>query len=116
MNTGSLVLAGALVSLWAVPTIGWGANQTDQQGTGEPSQQSDCPPLDVNAEMGRGHLGPHDPATKRGSCDEDEQRPSHLGRGQRDPLSGGKRLGSSGKSAEADHGRRDANKPPGASH
>jgi len=110
MGTTLLFLTGVLFTVCALPSMGWGADQSQREhkGTGEPSLESRCPALDVNAEMGRGHLGPHDPATKRGSCDEDDQRASQSGHGNNNPLagggSGGKRSSGSAKSPGSDFG------------
>jgi hypothetical protein len=110
MGTRLLFLTEVLLAVSALATVGWsaGQSQTEHKRTGEPSLESRCPPLDVNAEMGRGHLGPHDPATKRGPCDEDEHRASDSGHGQNDPLAGhrssGQQSSGSAKSPGSDFG------------
>src|SRR3712207_5101301 len=103
-----LIFIGMLASALAFTYSGFAERPKAQSGAGKesPSQQ-----LDQNAELGKGHLGPKDPATKAGGS-EQEHRASQSGHGQNDPLSGksgsGKRAGGSGKSAESDFGGQSA--------
>ena len=92
------LVVGVLIGALAFPFAGFGAGQKESQS----------PKIDQNAELGKGHLGPQDPATK-GGVSEQEHRASQSGHGQNDPSAGsgqgsGKRSGGSGKSAESDFG------------
>jgi hypothetical protein len=95
-----------LVGVLMFPYSGFGGSQKDQSA-GKQSQESSSKKLDQNAELGKGHLGPQDPATKQGAS-EAEHRASGSGHGQNDPLTGSgkssKQSGNSGKSSQSDFG------------
>jgi hypothetical protein len=96
-----LFVIGVLIGALAFPFAGFGEGQKESQS----------PKIDQNAELGKGHLGPQDPATKAG-VSEQEHRANQSGHGQNDPSAGrggsGKRSGGSGKSAESDFGGQSA--------
>ena len=107
MAAKRVLIVGVLAGTLAFPCVGFSEAQKEQSGTGKESHSQI---LDQNAELGKGHLGPHDSATKAGAS-EQEHRASQSGHGQNDPLSGkgsGKRSSGAGKSAESDFGGQSA--------
>jgi hypothetical protein len=63
MDTRSMAVMGLIIGALTVPSVGIAASSS-QQGGKEKQSQATNPPLDQNAELGKGHLGPHDGTPK----------------------------------------------------
>ena len=83
MDTRSMVTISLMIGALALPNVGIAASPS-QQGSTDKRSQGTNPGLDQNAELGKGHLGPHD-GTPKGGTAEDQHRQGTSAQGQGDP-------------------------------
>jgi hypothetical protein len=82
MDSRSMITIALMIGSLAMPSVGVAASPS-QQGA-EKQSQAKNPPLDQNAELGKGHLGPQD-GTPKGGTSEDQHRQGRSAQGQSDP-------------------------------